>query len=142
MQTAKNHMPTKPKNRQSIRQGVRLWSLKIALLALAIQVLMPISMAFAANNTAFDRTLAFCTQFGIQLQSIDQDGNPVGPPTAKSTWECPICQLQIGADTPKAQIFTFAVLSLENNNVVTAPDSMAVYKYYKDPNSPRAPPAA
>lgn len=138
MKTAENHTPTKPKT----RQGVQLWALKIALLALAIQVLMPISMALAANNTASDRTLAFCTQFGIQLQSIDKDGNPVGSPMAKSTWGCPICQLQIGADTPKLQIFAFRVLSFEKSNVATAPDSVAVYKYYKDPNSPRAPPAA
>ena len=142
MKTAKNHMPTKPKTRQRVSQGVRLWALKIALLALAIQVLMPISMAFATNNTASDRTLAFCTQFGIQLQSIDKDGNPVGSPTAKATWDCPICQLQIGADTPKVQIFAFALSSLEKSNVATVPDNMAVYKYYKDPNSPRAPPAA
>ena len=138
-----NHMATlaKPHKR------ARLWSLRLALLALAIQVLMPLNMALAAkaaNNSSSDNTLELCTQFGIQLKSInlgDPGGAPINPAAAKTPWDCPICQLQIGADIPDPQIFALKAGEFKKNKVGPAPSGPPINALLKGPNPPRAPPA-
>ena len=99
-------------------------------------------MALAANSNISGNVLGLCTQFGIQSKFVDLGENPEGKQAAKAPWECPICQLQIGGDAPKTQVFAFAVFGLEKDNAGTNLNNVAVYKYYKDPNSPRAPPGA
>ena len=141
MINAKNHNPTTSRTRWRARR----WALKVAIFALAIQILMPITQSVAANNVVSGAVsgniIALCTQFGIQFKSIGPDGTPINPLATKTAWDCPICQLQIGADTPKAQIFVLKTDGLEKNNTELAPNSVAVDTYHKDPNSPRAPPA-
>ena len=126
-----------------------MWAVRVALLALAIQILMPISQGLAASNAISDGMLEFCTQFGVQLRSVDVAANPAGPPTAptttptttKASWDCPICLLQIGADAAKPQIFAFMADGLKQNNIEPAPSVLLADAYYKGPNPPRAPPA-
>ena len=138
---AKNHNMATSRTRWRARR----WALKVAIFALAIQILMPITQGVAASNVVSGavsgNVLALCTQFGIQFKSIGPDGTPINPLATKTPWDCPICQLQIGADTPRAQIFVLKKGGLEKNNIEPASNSVVVGISHKDPNSPRAPPA-
>ena len=128
---------------RSTRRRRRLWAFRVALMALAMQVLMPISHSMAANNvdtknTISSNTLSFCAPFGVNLQ---QDANlNEAPYTAKAPWDCPICQLQIGTDQPKAQIFSFKINGLEKGGIAPAPAYLLADTYYTGPHPPRAPP--
>lgn len=116
-----------------------------------MQVFMPIGQGLAAstiggNDGPGTNTFLLCTQYGIQLKTIAPDAAPddvtEGRSTTKALWDCSICQLQMGVDTPKPQLFTFKIEIFEKYNVETAQDSIVAEIHITRPNPPRAPPAA
>lgn len=139
---------TKAKTKPS---GLRLWALRLALVGLVFQALMPVTNALAAyninkNGAVTGNAFVLCTQFGIQIKSIAPDGGPssqpTGVPKAKSLWDCPICQLQLGSDTPKPLAFTFAANMGEKSNIAIPSGDLPTNAHCLRPNQPRAPPAA
>jgi len=137
-----DNLPTPKKNKGAYLP--RQWAHKLALVALVVQVLMPLGNALAAekfkqSGPISANTLALCTQFGIQIKSITPDD---GAPNAKTMWDCPICQLQIGSDTPKPLMVTFSVNMGDERAVEFGASDILANGHCQGPNQPRAPPAA
>jgi len=137
------NLPTPKKNKAS--HWPSQWAHKLALVALVVQVLMPLGNALAAekfkqSGPISANTLALCTQFGIQIKSITPDNN--NAPTAKTMWDCPICQLQIGGDTPKPLMVTFSIHMGNERAAEFGASDILASAHYQGPNQPRAPPAA
>ncbi|MDH3335401.1 MAG: hypothetical protein OEL50_02040 [Rhodospirillaceae bacterium] len=137
---ADNMLTKKTNNKNAI---LRQWAYKLALVALAIQVLMPIANAVAMDKinesgNISPNSLVLCTQFGIQVKTITPDGNT--KPGAKTVWDCPICQLQIGGDEPKPLAFAFIADTQEKCISSIGTDDLLVGDNCPRPNQPRAPP--
>ncbi|MDH5188472.1 MAG: hypothetical protein OEW37_05890, partial [Rhodospirillaceae bacterium] len=73
-----------------------------------------------------------------QIKSIAPDGKPA----AKNVWDCPICQLQLGSDTPKPLGFTLSLNTGEKIKIAPPVDDLLLGEHYLRPHQPRAPPKA
>ncbi|MCK5444299.1 MAG: DUF2946 domain-containing protein [Rhodospirillaceae bacterium] len=136
---------------RQFKRPLKLIAARVALLAIVLQVLMPLGQGMA-QAAAFDRgpdassgVVVICTQFGMELRIIHDDGNAAGNGTqTQMTWDCPVCQLQIGANVLSApeqairlQVFPNAQPTQFAQIRIIVPTALSA-----KPNAPRAPPKA
>ncbi len=136
-------------HRPAVRNKHRLsflWTARIALLALMVQVLMPLTHALAANEAdgpgrASQSLMVVCTASGVKLIAVPALGDEQPKPTGMLALECPLClsQLSALASLPPAPLATQQQIADTPSVAVQVARLPRAWK--SRPNLARAPPA-
>jgi len=120
---------------QITRRAFMAW---LAIFALFVQALAPLSAAQAFDATADGEFLVICTMSGVKTVAVGQDDQPIDPGTVIS---CPFCVVHAAGVVLPPQPLAFSAYEAPTKPVFVLPRADTHASLWRtQPRPPRGPP--